>query len=79
MIPAIVTGVVMHFLGQANVGSDLRGFFSALIGGAAFFLINVCLTALLISLRTDQPFARVLIGTRAASRRASLRWLPLVG
>ena len=62
VIPAIVTGVVMHFLGDASAGQDMRGFISALIGGAAFFLINVCLTALLISLRTDQPFARVLVG-----------------
>ena len=77
MLPAVVAGLVMHSLGQAEAGSAVTGFISVLIAAAAFFLINACLTATLVSLRTDQPFRRVLLGDARGFATSLLALAPL--
>ena len=77
VLPAAVAGVVMHALGQSGSGSEIMGFFSALVGAAAFFLLNAWLTATLISLRTDQPFRRVLFGDARGFATSLLALAPL--
>ncbi len=67
----------MHALGQADAGNGIVGFFSALVGAAAFFLINAWLTATLISLRTEQPFRRVLFGDARGFATSLLALAPL--
>ena len=77
VLPAAVAGVVMHALGQTDSGSEIQGFMSALVGAAAFFLINAWLTATLISLRTGQPFQRVLLGDARGFATSLLALAPL--
>ncbi len=61
VIPAAAGGIVMEVLGRAN--SDLRvAFLASLSGSALYFALNVLLVALLIALRSDEPFRALVFG-----------------
>jgi putative nucleotidyltransferase with HDIG domain len=63
MIPAVSAGVVLEFFGAAGSGSaGLAGFAAAILAACVFFALNASLTALLVALRTSQPFMVVLLG-----------------
>ncbi len=62
MIPAIVAGMVMRVLGVPGSEEYTITFIAALIGAAAFFLVNATLTAAAVALQTEQPFRSVLLG-----------------
>ncbi len=62
MIPAMVAGMVMRVLGVPGSEEYAITFIAALIGAAAFFLVNATLTAAAVALQTEQPFRSVLLG-----------------
>ena len=81
LIPAVAAGLVMRLFRAPDDGAtDLVAFVSAVLGAAAFFIINATLTATLISLRTGQGFRMVLLGdargfTTGLAGLAPLGWL----
>ena len=62
VIPAVAAGLLMRAFGVSDSGNDTAAFVAAMLGAALFFVINATLTAMAVSLRTDQQFREVLLG-----------------
>ena len=78
MIPAVVAGLVMHALGAVGAAvSSPEKLAVAFLGAGTFFTINATLTAMAVSLRTDQVFQVVLLGDARGFARSMFGLAPI--
>jgi putative nucleotidyltransferase with HDIG domain len=61
-LPAIAAGLTMELFGPSSDRDHAVSFLAAVLGASTFFAINAALTALLVSLRTQQGYRVVLLG-----------------
>ncbi|RLT39812.1 MAG: HD domain-containing protein [Chloroflexi bacterium] len=76
-LPALGAGWAIELVGSPDINAGISSLLATIIGAAAFFGLNASLTALLISLRTDQSFRSVLIGDARLFSTSLLALSPL--
>jgi hypothetical protein len=79
VIPAAVGGIVMEYLGRGSEFLPVT-FFASLVGSAIYFVLNITLVSVLVSLRGGEPFTSLLLsGFRSIAANllalAPLAWL----
>jgi len=78
MVPAAAAGLVMGVFGvPTREIADLGTFLVSLLGGAVFLIINVSLTALLLSYRTDQSAMSILAFEARGTMASNLSLAPI--
>ncbi len=76
VIPAIAAGLAMQVASRGS-SSAVLDFVATLVGAAVFFALNASLTAVLVALRTAQPFQAVLVGDARGFSTSLLALAPL--